>query len=897
MAVGKVRSTHSAKSKASKKNKSPRHRAKRGKNLKAAKLLLPVWGYRYVRQFLETSLPTLLAPGNIPAVAKSLPCEFVFLTSKEDETYIRQHPQFQRLANLCTAKFHPIDHLITGSNYSTTITLSYTEAIRASGHDMLETCFFFLVSDYIMASGSLASVLECMKSGKSGVQVGNFQVVMEDALPWIEQQLRTSDKLSLTSRQLMAWALDHIHPSTAANMVNFPFSHNSHSNRLFWRVDGNTLIGRFFLMHMICIRPEVTDFVIGASCDYSFIPELCPTGNVEVITDSDEYLVIEMQPRNHEASFLQPGAIDTAELATTLSEWTTKRHRQNADHTIVFHAGELPKELPRVIASADGLIERLRETMSRRPQPFRGHPYWRGAVAAFREATGKKLGSDEWHLVLGSPGRHGTFLDSLRFKLFGRPPFVKPWHPNWPDYQPPIRALSDFLSDNRRRLLIISDTPTAFSVALADNGERVVRKQLTPFMNSLAKHDEPLHRHFDLCLLELTEEDLNEAGELLERVSDLIKSDGSIIIWIENKREMWGAGEFAESVAYHSRRLVRPAVWPSDIEFIRAGRLRAISHNALVRVAKFAYASPWLGIPVLALTGPMLTFCNLCCNVFALNSSSGMSRGGRFSSCLIRLTVDRNHDRTLSKNQLKTKSKQKGELTSDQTREPQYSRCIEVRDEVGMASLGLMTNQVWHDDPRRLGILLARYKFVAKMLSGRKDVGELGCGDAFGSRIVLQEVGRLSVYDFDPVFIDDVKARQSDDWPLEAHLHDILAAPLPQKHDGIYSLDVIEHIPQSEEDTYLANLCRSLTNDGVLIIGTPSLESQTYASPISKAGHVNCKSGTELKSMLEQFFKTVSVFSMNDEVVHTGFYPMAHYLFAMCSGKADAGGAKGQDRR
>jgi hypothetical protein len=24
------------------------------------------------------------------------------------------------------------------------------------------------------------------------------------------------------------------------------------------------------------------------------------------------------------------------------------------------------------------------------------------------------------------------------------------------------------------------------------------------------------------------------------------------------------------------------------------------------------------------------------------------------------------------------------------------------------------------------------------------------------------------------------------------------------------------------------------------------------------------------------------MFSMNDEVVHTGFHPMAHYLFALC---------------
>ena len=71
--------------------------------------------------------------------------------------------------------------------------------------------------------------------------------------------------------------------------------------------DGNSLVGRFYLMHMICIRPEVAEFTIGSACDYSFIPEMCPSGNVDVVTDSDEYLVMEMQPRAHEAKFLRPG--------------------------------------------------------------------------------------------------------------------------------------------------------------------------------------------------------------------------------------------------------------------------------------------------------------------------------------------------------------------------------------------------------------------------------------------------------------------------------------------------------------------------------------------------------------------------------------------------------------
>jgi 2-polyprenyl-3-methyl-5-hydroxy-6-metoxy-1,4-benzoquinol methylase len=210
---------------------------------------------------------------------------------------------------------------------------------------------------------------------------------------------------------------------------------------------------------------------------------------------------------------------------------------------------------------------------------------------------------------------------------------------------------------------------------------------------------------------------------------------------------------------------------------------------------------------------------------------------------------------------------------------------VELKDQIGLTPLGLMTNQVWQDDPRRLGILLARYKFVAKMLSGRGDVGEVGCGDAFGTRVVLQEVGNVTVYDFDRVFIEDIRQRRSERWPIQPRLHDIIQGALPHRHDGIYSLDVIEHINGRDEHAYLVNLRDSLTEDGVLIIGTPSLESQPYASPPSRAGHVNCKSGADLKMLLARYFRHVFLFSMNDEVVHTGFYPMAHYLLATCCGK------------
>ena len=42
------------------------------------------------------------------------------------------------------------------------------------------------------------------------------------------------------------------------------------------------------------------------------------------------------------------------------------------------------------------------------------------------------------------------------------------------------------------------------------------------------------------------------------------------------------------------------------------------------------------------------------------------------------------------------------------TREPQYQPLLEVQARKGLAQLGLMNNQVWNDDPRRLVFTLAR---------------------------------------------------------------------------------------------------------------------------------------------------------------------------------------------
>lgn len=222
-----------------------------------------------------------------------------------------------------------------------------------------------------------------------------------------------------------------------------------------------------------------------------------------------------------------------------------------------------------------------------------------------------------------------------------------------------------------------------------------------------------------------------------------------------------------------------------------------------------------------------------------------------------------------------------------ETKEKQYTVSLEYRDSHGQEQLGLMSNQCWYDDPRRLAFVFSRYKFVSKLLEDFENVLEVGCGDGFASRIVQQSVKNLTLTDFDQYFIDDVRRRELARWKFKNIIqHDlILGGSVPGIYDAIYALDVLEHINPLDEHIFIDNICGSLTDVGTLIIGMPTLESQVYASPISKAGHVNCQSLPQLKSNMQKFFNNVYMFSMNDEVVHTGYHKMAHYVFALCCNK------------
>lgn len=201
-------------------------------------------------------------------------------------------------------------------------------------------------------------------------------------------------------------------------------------------------------------------------------------------------------------------------------------------------------------------------------------------------------------------------------------------------------------------------------------------------------------------------------------------------------------------------------------------------------------------------------------------------------------------------------------------------------------TLGAAYSNLYRNDPKALAFGASRYKFVSKMLYGNASkVLEIGCGDAFGAPIVAQAVSSLTCTDIDDEQLRENSERLSGHQGLEFLYHDFRDSSLEGGFDAVYLLDVLEHIYPDECSRFLENVFESVSADGCAIVGVPNKNAEIYASEYSRQGHVNLMTAGELVSTLKTHWNTVFSFGMNDEVVHTGYSPMCHYLFAVASNK------------
>ena len=196
-------------------------------------------------------------------------------------------------------------------------------------------------------------------------------------------------------------------------------------------------------------------------------------------------------------------------------------------------------------------------------------------------------------------------------------------------------------------------------------------------------------------------------------------------------------------------------------------------------------------------------------------------------------------------------------------------------------TLGPVASHSWLHQPEHLAFQLARYRAAAALSGDAQWVAEFGCGEAIGFKILARGREHYCGRDTDTEAVDLARAM----YGSATHTFldgDVLDwRPMDRAYDAVISLDTIEHLPTCQEDRFMANAIRALTPQGVMVIGTPNATAADYASPQSKAGHINNYSADRLHGLMAKYFHVVQDFGMNDVSLHTGLSEMRHYIIGV----------------
>lgn len=255
-----------------------------------------VWGDTFRTLFAGACLPSLLADGNIPALAAEHPLHFLILTARADAPALDADPAIRRLRRFATVDIALLpDAAIAAAcgHYPDQMRLM-CEAHRAiiSRAAAMNAAIMMIYPDQIFADGSYRFVAHCIRSGARAVASQGLAADAGGMLPALAPLRRDDASLGVTAAELVALALAHPHPLMAQHFVDSP-EFAPHPSFICWRLGERGLLVRSWHPAVAYIRPRRYDG-FAASFDNDFIDcAIDHPGECFIVTSSADYLTVE----------------------------------------------------------------------------------------------------------------------------------------------------------------------------------------------------------------------------------------------------------------------------------------------------------------------------------------------------------------------------------------------------------------------------------------------------------------------------------------------------------------------------------------------------------------------------------------------------------------------------
>jgi hypothetical protein len=382
------------------------------------RLITYAWGDKYINELLTLTLPAVLAQGNLPALADAFQCEFVLLTAKVHFSTVQAAPSFRKLQSICEAKLIEIDDLVfTTAAYGHSLTWTHFRGFEDLGDAVTETNLLFFTADWIPADGSYRSLIKPLQNGDRLIVSPSYCAISEDIIPLLREKLDAEQQtLSIQPRELAELAIKYRHNSIRGKTINQNLFHMDVPDQFYYLVDNETMLSRQMPIAIVCMRPERRLTEPTTFWDYGAISELCPTSVPLVLSDSDDFLMLELRGKTTYSEGLNFGGVSRERIINKLGSFTTKDHHDYGRHTLVLHSKNLPTNYHPSRKEFDDYVDSILDALPP-PVPYLNHPYWTGMALFYDSLRSAYL---QWRKHEGTNGKcppSAAELASLQIKL------------------------------------------------------------------------------------------------------------------------------------------------------------------------------------------------------------------------------------------------------------------------------------------------------------------------------------------------------------------------------------------------------------------------------------------------------------------------------------------------
>jgi len=256
-----------------------------------------VWGRLFVDKFMDYCLPSLLAPGNIPALARKRQVVHSIVTTEADRDRIVAHPAFARLRELVKVVFtcFPQEFLErreqSGYNFYHFYGLLDHQSVFMA--QALKADLYLLPIDCVYSRDCLRNFSSYLERDADCCSVGSIEAIESELRAWLDVETRRRvNVLDLPSRELIQAASDHpdrYFRSLTMRPDNTEFC--AHPRELVWPFADGLAIHSIF-MHPLAVSARLLSRPFHAqheNVDFALLPRLLQgDGRMKVIEDASE---------------------------------------------------------------------------------------------------------------------------------------------------------------------------------------------------------------------------------------------------------------------------------------------------------------------------------------------------------------------------------------------------------------------------------------------------------------------------------------------------------------------------------------------------------------------------------------------------------------------------------